>query len=170
MVSPLGSPRASLALVRARTPAAGPDQAGPEESFGQDDLDELADLAALVPEPRGGRTAGERVTRRFFTLCESPRTRDRVLRALRSSADSAVGGRLLVALLSRTVLTPLLRARRVDDAAATVELVAAQLAGIAVLRYVTRMEPVASMPVDDLVSWVAPGVQATLDTRRTRSG
>jgi hypothetical protein len=170
MVSPLGSPRASLALVRARTPAAGPDDGGPEGSFAQDDLDELADLAQLVPEPRGSRTVGERVTRRFFTLCESPRTRDRVLRALRSSADSAVGGRLVVALLSRTVLTPLLRARRVDDAAATVELVAAQLAGIAVLRYVTRMEPVASMPVDDLVAWVAPGVQATLDTRRGRSG
>jgi hypothetical protein len=167
MVSPLGSPRASLALERARTPVAGPE--GPETPFAQDDLDELADLARLVPEPRGSRSVGERVTRRFFTLCESPRTRDRVLRALRSSADSAVGGRLVVALLSRTVLTPLLRARRVDDAAATVELVAAQLAGIAVLRYVTRMEPVASMPVDDLVAWVAPGVQATLDTRRGRS-
>ena len=164
MVSPLGSPRASLALVRARTPAG----ATPGEQPGEDDLGTLADLATLVPQPRGAGTTGERITRRFFTLCESPRTRDQVLRALRSSADSAVGGRLVVALLSRTVLTPLLRARRVDDAAATVELVAAQLAGIAVLRYVTRMEPVASMPVDDLVAWVAPGVQATLDTRRAR--
>ena len=90
------------------------------------------------------------------------------MRTLRSSARSAVGGRLLVALLSRTVFTPLLKARRVDDAAAKLELVAAQLGGIAVLRYVTRMEPIASMPVDDLVQLVAPGIQATLGAQRDR--
>lgn len=121
-----------------------------------------------VPAPRrttaGERaTTGERIARRFFELCENPRTRERVMRTLRSSANSAVGGRLLVALLSRTVLTPLLRSRRVDATAAKVELVAAQLGGIAVLRYVTRMEPIASMPVDDLVALVGPTLQATLD-------
>ena len=108
-------------------------------------------------------TTGERIARRFFELCENPRTRERVMRTLRSSANSAVGGRLLVALLSRTVLTPLLRSRRVDATAAKIELVAAQLGGIAVLRYVTRMEPIASMPVDDLVALVGPTLQATLD-------
>lgn len=121
-----------------------------------------------VPSPRrtsAGEsvTTGERIARRFFELCENPRTRERVMRTLRSSASSAVGGRLLVALLSRTVLTPLLRSRRVDATAAKVELVAAQLGGIAVLRYVTRMEPIASMPVDDLVALVGPTLQATLD-------
>lgn len=123
---------------------------------------------ATVPAPRRTTdeertTTGERVARRFFELCENPRTRERVMRTLRSSADSAVGGRMLVALLSRTVLTPLLRSRRVDATAAKVELVAAQLGGIAVLRYVTRMEPIASMPVDDLVALVGPTLQATLD-------
>jgi hypothetical protein len=121
-----------------------------------------------VPAPRRttageSATTGERIARRFFELCENPRTRERVMRTLRSSANSAVGGRLLVALLSRTVLTPLLRSRRVDATAAKIELVAAQLGGIAVLRYVTRMEPIASMPVDDLVALVGPTLQATLD-------
>ncbi|QIK67953.1 hypothetical protein G7072_17830 [Nocardioides sp. HDW12B] len=123
--------------------------------------------AAPVPAPRAaeGRsvTTGHRIARRFFDLCENPRTRERVMRTVRSSADSAVGGKLLVALLSRTVLTPLLRSRRVDATAVKVELVAAQLGGIAVLRYVTRMEPIASMPVDDLVALVGPTLQATLD-------
>jgi hypothetical protein len=105
---------------------------------------------------------GERVARRFFELCENPRTRDRMMRVLQSSADSAVGGRLLVAVLSRGVFGPLLRSRRLDTAAATVEIVAAQLGGIAVLRYVTRMEPVASMAIDDLVAMVAPAIQVTL--------
>lgn len=124
-----------------------------------------------VPPPRtsrertrrtGDAELGERITRRFFALCEHPRTRARVMASLRSSADSAVAGRLLVAMLSRTVFTPLLRARRIDAAATKVELVAAQLAGVAVLRYVTRMEPVASMTVDELAALLGPAVQAVL--------
>ncbi len=105
---------------------------------------------------------GSRVTRRFFTLCENPRTRARTMKVLRSSADSAVGGRLLVAFLSRMVFTPLLRSRRIDHATARVELACAQLGGVAVLRYVTRMEPVASMDLEDLVAMVGPSVHLTL--------
>ncbi len=105
---------------------------------------------------------GERVTRRFFELCENPKTRERMLKTLRSGAASAVGGRMLVALLSRWVFTPMLRSRRIDNAAVKFELVAAQLGGIAVIRYVTRLEPVASMPLEDLVAMVSPGIQATL--------
>jgi hypothetical protein len=115
------------------------------------------------PSTPSRASTGERIARRFFELCENPRTRDRVMRTVRSSANSAVGGRLLVALLSRTVLTPLLRSRRVDGLATKTELVAAQLGGIAVLRYVTRMEPVASMSVEDLVALVGPTLQATIE-------
>ena len=75
------------------------------------------------------------------------------------------GGRLLFAAVTRLVFRPLLRSRRLDEAAARFELVCAQLGGIAVLRYVTRMEPIASMPVDDLVAMVAPGLQATISGR-----
>ena len=47
-------------------------------------------------------------------------------------------------------------------ASARVELACAQLGGVAVLRYVTRMEPVASMAVEELVAMVGPSVEATL--------
>jgi hypothetical protein len=123
-------------------------------------------VAAPVPPegdaPRATSGAGEVITRRFFELCENPRTRELMMRRLGASARSAVGGRLLFAAVTRLVFRPLLRSRRLDVAAARFELVAAQLGGIAVLRYVTRMEPIASMPVDDLVAMVAPGIQATL--------
>lgn len=132
-------------------------------------LDELMLAEALAEEdpsahgePADADDLGSRITRRFFTLCENPRTRERTMRTLRSSADSAVGGRLLVAFLSRMVFTPLLRSRRVDHVAARVELACAQLGGVAVLRYVTRMEPVASMDVEDLVAMVGPSVHLTL--------
>ena len=109
-------------------------------------------------------TLGERVTRRFFELCENPRTRSRTMKMLRNSADSAVGGRLLVAFVSRMVFTPLLRSRRVDHLTARIELACAQLGGVAVLRYVTRMEPVSSMSIDELVAMVGPSVHLTLTT------
>ena len=117
----------------------------------------------VLPVERPSTGTGERIARRFFALCENPRTRARMMRLLQNSADSAVGGRLLVAVLSRLVFAPMLRSRRVDLAAAKLELLAAQLGGIAVLRYVTGMEPVASMDVEDLVRLVGPGLQATLD-------
>ena len=118
--------------------------------------------------PTGPDDLGSRVTRRFFTLCENPRTRERTMKVLRSSADSAVGGRLLVAFLSRMVFGPVLRSRRLDHATARIELACAQLGGVAVLRYVTRMEPVASMDVEDLVAMVGPSVHLTLTSAYAR--
>ena len=116
----------------------------------------------VEPAADGREPVGHRVTRRFLALCENPRTRARTMRLLQRSADSAVGGRLLVAFLSRMAFRPALRSRRIDHAAARIELACAQLGGVAVLRYVTRMEPVASMSVDDLVRMVGPAVDATL--------
>jgi hypothetical protein len=125
------------------------------------------------PPPEPPEPLGHRISRRFFALCENPRTRDRTMRLLRSSARSAVGGRLLVAFASRMVFGPVLRSRRLDHATARIELACAQLGGVAVLRYVSRMEPVASMPVEELVAMVGPGVEATLSlpyTERLRPG
>ena len=122
------------------------------------------EVGAVDPdtEPPGREPLGHRVTRRFFALCEHPRTRDRTMRLLQRSADSAVGGRLLVAFLSRMVFGPLVRSRRLDHATARIELACAQLGGVAVLRYVTRMEPVASMSLEDLVVMVGPAIEASL--------
>ncbi len=162
----------------------GPPQFSPPPYAGVADLlthDDVAWLptgldAARVPAPAdeaelerrqdgdlGGREpVGHRVTRRFFSLCENPRTRSRTMRLLRSSADSAVGGRLLVAFLSRMAFRPVLRSRRLDHATARIELACAQLGGTAVLRYVSKMEPVASMSVEELVTMLGPAVDATL--------
>lgn len=121
------------------------------------------------PTPRAGvstapPSTGAKIARRFFDLCENPRTRPRVVSLLQRSADSAVGGRLLVAFISRMAFRPFVRNKRLDLAAARFELVAAQLGGIAVLRYISRMEPLASMPLDDLIALVAPAIDAVVST------
>ncbi len=130
------------------------------EAWDDEDLDAVAGA-----EPPAGTTGrGAWVTRRFFALCENPRTRERMLDTVRSSATNAVAGRLLVGTVGQLLLWSMRRSRRTDAALTRCELVAAQLAGIAVIRYVTQVEPVASMPVDDLVALVSPAVSATLTT------
>jgi len=44
-----------------------------------------------------------------------------------------------------------------------VQLVASQLIGLAMARYLLALEPLASMPSGDLVAWVAPTLQRYLD-------
>src|SRR6478609_10626448 len=93
----------------------------------------------------------ERLLRRFLLLCENPRTQRRALALVQGSVSNARAGRRFYALVNRVVLNPVARAVGVETSAVRVELVGAQLIGLAMLRYVLEVEPVASMSVDDLV-------------------
>src|SRR5262245_10143446 len=57
---------------------------------------------------------------------------------------------------------------RVDgpDAPLRVELAAAQLIGVAVLRYVLEVEPITSASTDDLVDWLGPTLGGYFRPRR----
>ena len=50
----------------------------------------------------------------------------------------------------------------VPDAQLRATLVGSQFLGLAVMRYVGRLEPLASAPIDDLVAAIAPTVQRYL--------
>ena len=104
----------------------------------------------------------ERVLRRFLMLCENPRTRRRALALVQGSVGNAQAGRRFYALVNRAVLNPVARSLGVEGSAVRVELVGAQLVGLAMLRYVLEVEPIASLPVDELVERMAPSVRATL--------
>jgi hypothetical protein len=104
----------------------------------------------------------ERVLRRFLLLCESPRTRRRALALVRGSVGNARAGRRFYALVNRAVLNPVARATGVSTTAVRVELLGAQLIGLAMLRYVLEVEPVASLSVDELVALMAPPLRAVL--------
>jgi hypothetical protein len=107
----------------------------------------------------------ERVLRRFLLLCESPRTRRRVLALVQGSVSNASAGRRFYALVNRLVLSPVLRAAGVQTSAVRMELVGAQLVGLAMMRYVLKVEPIASLDVDDLVPMMAPALRQTLTGR-----
>ncbi|MGW0760443.1 TetR/AcrR family transcriptional regulator [Streptomyces sp. NPDC002814] len=105
---------------------------------------------------------GERMTRVIFGLWENPVTRTPLLAIVRSAvnteAAAAVFRRLVSAQLMRRI------AGRLDapDAELRTELAAAQLVGVAMMRYVIKMEPVASVDVEQIITRVAPVVQGHL--------
>ncbi|MER6977867.1 TetR/AcrR family transcriptional regulator [Streptomyces carpinensis] len=112
---------------------------------------------ALADAPLEG--AGERLTRFFFGIWENPTTRTPLLAIVRSAMNNDTAA----AVFRRLVASQLLRriAGRLDtpDAELRAELAAAQLVGCAMLRYVIRLEPLASADVEQIIARVAPVVQ-----------
>ena len=102
------------------------------------------------------------LVRRFLLLCENPRTRKTMLRMVRGSTGNARAGRRFYRVVSRVVLSPVMRTPGVQVSAMKSELIASQLIGIGVLRYVVKVEPMASASVDEVIELAAPSIRATL--------
>ncbi|NEB00764.1 TetR family transcriptional regulator [Streptomyces sp. SID13726] len=115
---------------------------------------------ALADGPLDG--VGERLTRFIFGVWENPTTRAPLLAIVRS----AVNNEAAAAVFRRLVASQLLRrvAAQVDlpDAELRAELAAAQLVGTAMLRYVIKVEPLASADPEQIIARVAPVVQGHL--------
>ncbi|WP_369248281.1 TetR family transcriptional regulator [Streptomyces sp. R41] len=116
--------------------------------------------AAVEEGPLDG--VGERLTRFIFGVWENPATRTPLLAIVRS----AVNNETAAAVFRRLIATQLLRriAGQLDlpDAELRAELAAAQLVGIAMLRYVIKVEPLASADPERIIGRVAPVVQGHL--------
>ena len=107
----------------------------------------------------------ERLLRRFLLLCESPRTQRRVLALVKGSVSNGRAGKRLYALINKVVLSPVARTMGVKTSAVRLELVGAQLIGLAMIRYVLKVEPIASLDIDDLVPLMAPPLRQALTGR-----
>ena len=103
-----------------------------------------------------------RLLNRFLSLCESPRTRTAMVRMVKGSVGSARAGRILYRVMNRAVVNPVARVTGVQASAMRLELVASQLIGLAMARYVIQVEPIASASVDEVVTLAAPSIRAAL--------
>lgn len=103
-----------------------------------------------------------RLVRRFLLLCEHPQTRSMVMRMVRQSTKEGPDAPRLYRWINRAVLHPALAKRGLPDSALKVELVASQLVGLAMVRYVLEVEPMASASVEEVVHLTAPVVSAVL--------
>ena len=123
---------------------------------------EVARARAAADPDAAARDFSDRLLRTFLSLCENPRTRQGMLRMVRSSVGSARAGRAFYRVLNRTVVNPAARATGVQASALRYELVCGQLVGLARMRYVLQVEPVASAPADEILRQFAPAIRATL--------
>jgi AcrR family transcriptional regulator len=157
--------------IRAVAGDAGVDPALVHHYFGaKDDLFLAAleipiDPRALVPavfEP-GVDGAGERLVRLFLSVWDDPHSRLPMVALVRASLVQETPESLLQQGLLRLLLTPMRAALPAVEADRRVQLVISQLAGLVVTRYLLALEPLASMPPEDVVGWVAPTLQRYLD-------
>jgi len=155
--------------VRAIATAAGVDAALVHHYFGTKDDLFLAALELPVDPRRlvapvvagGPDGAAERFLGVFLSAWDDPDIRPSLLAVARGVMDPA-GSKLLTDGFLSVVIQPVGVALGLDRPEHRMTLVASQVVGIILLRYVLAVEPLASMPRDQVVSTYAPTLQRYL--------
>ncbi|MET9851117.1 TetR family transcriptional regulator [Streptomyces ossamyceticus] len=157
--------------VRGIAKAAGVDSALVHHYFGtKEQVFEAAITLSFAPAVEAPRaveegpldTVGERLTRFFFGVWENPATRTPLLAIVRSAVNNDTAAAVFRRIVAAQVLRRIAGRLDVADAELRAELAAAQLVGIAMIRYVIKVEPLASADPEQIIRRVAPVVQAHL--------
>ncbi|MEU5733162.1 TetR family transcriptional regulator [Streptomyces antimycoticus] len=106
--------------------------------------------------------AGERMARFMFGIWENPVSRLPLLAVMRSALTNEAAAAVLRGMIERRVLLRMAGELDVPNPEFRAQLAAGHLIGIAMLRYVIRMEPMASAEVDDIVAMVGPTLRRYL--------
>jgi len=110
----------------------------------------------------GPEAMGERAARFFLGVWEDPATREPLLAIVRSAVSNETAAAVFRGLVGRTVLARVAGELTGPDPQFRVQLAAAQLVGVAILRYVVKVEPLASTDPEQVVRMVAPTLQRYL--------
>ncbi len=107
-------------------------------------------------------TAGERMARFFLGLWEDPVTREPLLAIVRSAVANETAAAVFRDLVSSRLMARIADELDVADPRLRAELAAAHLVGIAILRHVIKVEPLASADMEEVIAQVAPAIQRHL--------
>jgi AcrR family transcriptional regulator len=121
-------------------------------------FDPTTEIPKIVAE--GLDRAGENLIRMFVRVWDSP-LGGAGAALIRSAMSNEWTIRLLREFLTTQILRRVIAELKLDPAEAPLRasLVASQLAGLAMMRYIVKLEPLASLPVEDLVRAIGPNVQ-----------
>ncbi|MFV6033137.1 TetR family transcriptional regulator [Streptomyces sp. NPDC056264] len=156
--------------VRGIAKAAGVDAALVHHYFGTKDevfaaaIEVSFEPAAVVPAIVGGprETIGERLARFFIGVWENPVSRAPLLAIVRSALTHEAAAKVLRTFVLRRLLERIADELDVPDPRFRAELAASHMIGIAILRYVIQVEPMASVDPEEIVAMVAPPLQRYL--------
>ncbi|MEU5401175.1 TetR family transcriptional regulator [Streptomyces sp. NPDC005963] len=105
---------------------------------------------------------GERLARYFIGVWENPVSRGPLLVVIRSALTHETAAKVLRGFVLRRLLERIAAELEVPDPKFRAELAASHMIGIAILRYVIQVEPLASADPEEIVSQVAPTLQRYL--------
>ena len=118
------------------------------------------DVPGILAGPRD--EVGERLVRYVLEAFEQPDIRRRGVMLMRTAIGSRLTTPLLAGFLSRELIGRIAKQLGVDDAELRATLVASQIAGLLLTRYVLKIAPIAAASVDELVARIGPTVQRYL--------
>jgi AcrR family transcriptional regulator len=118
-------------------------------------------LIATVWEGPRDRT-GERLVRTILGIWDDPERQPRLLTVVRTAIASEASAHLLRDGFLRLILDQIEKIPGIDDPRRRGNLVASQVVGLLMTRYVVGIEPLASMPPDEVVERIGPTIQRYL--------
>ena len=128
---------------------------------------QVPDLRAIPSWRRG-----EVLVRYFVERWEDTARDDELILLLRTAVTSEAVAAQLQAVLARLVTEPIaaLEAGGAGRAAERGSFIGAQLLGLALCRYILRLEPLAALPAAHVIAAVAPSVQRYLTDAESQPG
>lgn len=120
-----------------------------------------SELLAQVGDGARGRL-GERLLRSLLEVWETREGRARLVALVRSAVSNDAAMEMLRQFLTSAILDQVAATLEVPDAELRASLVASQVVGLALARYVFRIRPLATAPADDVVAAVGPTLQRYL--------
>ena len=164
-----GYDRASIRAIATR---AGVDPALVHHYFGTKDQLFLATVNApidpgeILPRVLRGDPdqLPERLVRTFLSVWDHPVTGPAAVALVRSGLQHDWSARLLRELLTTRIIRPVIGQLDLDPAEVPLRgsLVASQMIGLGLIRYVLKLEPLASAPAETVVAAVAPNLHRYL--------
>jgi AcrR family transcriptional regulator len=159
------------ASMRGIAKAAGVDPALMYHYFGSKDDVLLASLnvpfdpreviPALTAEGVAG--LGTRIASRFVSIWDDEANQQRLVAVVRAALGSPAAQDMLSSGLVRMILGPISATIASPDAVLRAQYVGSQLLGLALTRYVLKLEPLASAPADLVVARIGPTLQRYID-------
>jgi len=108
------------------------------------------------------RQAAEALVRSYLQVVDSDQSRNAILALIRSAVSNDKAATMLREFLTAELLSTIASISDFPNAPLRASLVAAQLTGIAMMRHVLRLEPLAKASPDEIVELVAPVIERYL--------
>jgi AcrR family transcriptional regulator len=113
----------------------------------------------------GRRHVGRHLVELFVSTWDDQGGRNPILTLLRAATTEPRAAELLAGFLSVKLFAPLMQQLRSDRPELRSDLVASQLVGVGMARYVLGLEPLASAKAEEVVAWIGPTVQRYLTAK-----